>query len=330
MKFSQKSQSIIEFSSLIILVIIGIIVMRPYVIRAINAHFKSLEESIEESQKEEFQETPLQELPSPPVCGDGTCTAPFEDPNRCCEDCGACGDGVCCSAKGETEITCNNDCGRCGDGQCNPNPPQNENASTCCLDCQNVCGDGACCTDEGLDNPGGTPVGADASCSDDCPQSQFCGDGRCDPPGEDLTNCCVDCYKKDTMCPDGTCDTPCENISNCPQEVACETISCSCFTNQSDCEIDLTRCCWGPPVVQSCVNPAEWYPIGCHSAGSCNRCAEANCGDRSNQSACCGDNCCSWYFNSAGQTCNKCGPSCDNSCRAVATRCGYTSCDDIP
>ena len=47
-----------------------------------------------------------------PTCGDGTCTAPLENPFTCDKDCKApvCGDATC-DAPWETALTCASDCG---------------------------------------------------------------------------------------------------------------------------------------------------------------------------------------------------------------------------
>src|SRR3989344_8839817 len=100
---SRKAQSIIEYTVVILLVMVGLILMRPYVIRAINAHMKTWEDNVSDSMKDSLKEA---QPPSPPVCPNGVCEI-GEARETCCNDCHgspACGDGTCCnSALGGTE-----------------------------------------------------------------------------------------------------------------------------------------------------------------------------------------------------------------------------------
>jgi len=43
-----KGQSIFEYSALAMLVVVGVIVMGPYIVRSIGAHFKLWQESIDD------------------------------------------------------------------------------------------------------------------------------------------------------------------------------------------------------------------------------------------------------------------------------------------
>ena len=47
--FKNRGQSIIEYCTLAMLIIVGTIVMGPYVIRSVNAHFKLWQESVDDS-----------------------------------------------------------------------------------------------------------------------------------------------------------------------------------------------------------------------------------------------------------------------------------------
>ncbi len=60
MKLPQKAQSTIEYATIATLVIMGIIVMGPYIIRSINAHFRSLDDGIKDSFSEEIVQAPPQ------------------------------------------------------------------------------------------------------------------------------------------------------------------------------------------------------------------------------------------------------------------------------
>ncbi len=83
--FSEKGQSIIEYALLIILVLAGVYVMSPYVIRSWNANIKGWEDSVTDSFQDPIGASPpgvidvtgtcsYQEPCSlPPCCGYGTC-----------------------------------------------------------------------------------------------------------------------------------------------------------------------------------------------------------------------------------------------------------------
>lgn len=63
MHLSKKAQSTIEYSALVVFVIIGILVMGPYIIRSINAYFHGTKESIKDSYLEEIEQVPVTEIP---------------------------------------------------------------------------------------------------------------------------------------------------------------------------------------------------------------------------------------------------------------------------
>ncbi len=65
MIFTQKAQSTIEFSTLIILVTLGLIVMSPYIIRSVNAHLKTWEDSVDDSISDPLQNAPATGLGTP-------------------------------------------------------------------------------------------------------------------------------------------------------------------------------------------------------------------------------------------------------------------------
>ncbi len=83
MKLPEKAQSTIEYATIATLVILGIVIMGPYVIRAINAHFRSLDDGIKDSFSEELVQAPRQGfdiatcncpgLHSTPTCGGSLC-----------------------------------------------------------------------------------------------------------------------------------------------------------------------------------------------------------------------------------------------------------------
>lgn len=77
-------------------------------------------------------------------CGNGFCNPP-ENLQNCPQDCHVCGDGVC-SAPWENQFNCANDCANypnCGNGICEPQ--YGENPQTCPVDCRGpICGNGIC------------------------------------------------------------------------------------------------------------------------------------------------------------------------------------------
>ncbi len=78
---SKKAQSMIEYVTVATLVMIGILVMGPYVTRSINALFKNIEDDLDDSFKEEMvQGDPNVEVPEcfctnliDIICGGGPC-----------------------------------------------------------------------------------------------------------------------------------------------------------------------------------------------------------------------------------------------------------------
>ncbi|MFH1360173.1 MAG: Hint domain-containing protein [Candidatus Omnitrophota bacterium] len=197
MRLSKKAQSIIEYTTILVLAIVGIVLMRPYVFRAVNAHFKSLEYSLKDSMTEDIEEGDTGDLPEPSSCD---CSGPQGDPSSpdyCCAECGTCGDCICCTQK-ETEDKhkCNMDCGFCSDGYfLNHLDP-----STCVMvnETDSASPDYCCEDDPDCGAPGGS-----------------CPDGTCGP-GENTENCCEDCAE----CGDDKCSSypDCENVSNCPAD----------------------------------------------------------------------------------------------------------------
>ena len=58
----KRGQSIIEYSLILTLVILGVAVMGPYILRSINAHFKIWDDEIQDSHNERL--TPLNVPPA--------------------------------------------------------------------------------------------------------------------------------------------------------------------------------------------------------------------------------------------------------------------------
>ena len=308
MHLSKKSQSIIEFSSLIILVMITIVLMGPYVRRAINAHFRSWEVAVEDSMQDPLEEADPEENPNVEFCGDTRCTG-SETLDTCCQDCGGgIGDGYCCEEDGETVATANYDCGSCGDGTCGDTIQGPEDESQCCIDCPG-CPNQICCVDDGAGggiaepttSTTGTPL---ENCLEDCPQLAVCPDGTCSWPVESVDSCCQDCGDG---CPNGYCCRDAgEDNANCPQD--CAPPACGCLGEtdcraRSDCQwAQIGSSCGGSMCmikVDAEGNRSGWC---CSPRGAGGPCAGVNCSSRS-ASECCSNNCCSRHINELGQTC---------------------------
>ena len=170
-------------------------------------------------------------------CGNGLCNL-SEDAQTCPQDCAptsVCGNGQC--ETDETSTSCPSDCGGgstcvcgwdcppgtpgcngyCGDGQCNL---ATENSTTCAADC-GYCGDGTCATGESsycTEDCGGG--GSTCVCGWDCPPGTagcdgYCGNGQCELPEENSTNCPQDCSVGGTGGSGGTGPDP-EDLCNDP------------------------------------------------------------------------------------------------------------------
>jgi Flp pilus assembly pilin Flp len=61
LKDSHGQSVIIEYASIAILIILGILVIGPYVVRSVNAYFKTAEEQAHESFREEIQQADFQD-----------------------------------------------------------------------------------------------------------------------------------------------------------------------------------------------------------------------------------------------------------------------------
>ncbi len=263
MRWSEKSQSLIEYTVVIILVTAAVFLMRPYVIRAINAHFRGWEDAVTDSMRENIKGTNAEGLSAPLCCSCETCTDCHCPLDRClCEGCpaphpcsgckenGYCGDGYCCDAsKGGTETPACPDCPP--ESPCNYNticePLRGEDESNC-KDCWsfNPCdGYRVCDTPEGLHN---CPI----KC---CPIPSVggegvCGDGICnslhcpEPSPECGGDCCLDgCGDKICQswppCNEGSPENPCPGDCD-----PCAKVNCHNFGRGEECCNQSACCCW--------------------------------------------------------------------------------------
>ncbi|MEI7998423.1 MAG: hypothetical protein WCH62_02830 [Candidatus Omnitrophota bacterium] len=84
---NKRGQSIIEYSLLAILIIVGIIYMGPYVIRSINAHFKLWQESIDDTTNDRMLDVPTNVIAPTCSCGAKTfagCGSQWQRANQNC------------------------------------------------------------------------------------------------------------------------------------------------------------------------------------------------------------------------------------------------------
>jgi hypothetical protein len=76
---NKNGQSMIEYMFIAILVILGVVIMGPYVLRSVNAHFKIWDESVQDSSTENITQAPVGDVPpiisTCPPCTDiaGSC-----------------------------------------------------------------------------------------------------------------------------------------------------------------------------------------------------------------------------------------------------------------
>jgi Flp pilus assembly pilin Flp len=56
---NKHGQSIIEYVLIAVLVILGIVIMGPYVLRSVNAHFKLWDDGVQDSFTENITQAPV-------------------------------------------------------------------------------------------------------------------------------------------------------------------------------------------------------------------------------------------------------------------------------
>ena len=256
------------------------------------------------------------------VCGDGICctepTLQFpegENVNNCCYDCGGgCGDGFCCGGQApkgtaEDKCTCNADCGDsvCGDFHC----ACDETCSGCPIDCGECLSD--CCSPvyDAESTGCADPIVEACVCRVDplccserwdldcvelveelgCGICTECGDGKCEAPKEDSSNCAEDCGSD---CGDGVCNGT-EEVCSCPMDCGsspvCGNGSCDCPGVDGQQETSGSCC--------------EDCGATCGD-GVCN-CGEDSCGCPEDCAApVCGDGVCD-----CSETCSECPQDCE-------------------
>lgn len=142
----------VEYALIAVLVILGIVVMGPYVLRSVNAHFKLWDEGVQDSFTENITQAPVGSVPHIPLnncvcnpsagsCGSGQAGSPcgpgYREHNYNCnpQGCNGAGDSYCvldnscCIAQNEG---CGNyTCPQTGCPSDATTPPQGANSNNC-------------------------------------------------------------------------------------------------------------------------------------------------------------------------------------------------------
>jgi len=183
---NKHGQSIIEYAMIAILVILGTVVMGPYVLRSVNAHFKLWNDSTKDSFEENTIQAPVSVIPH--IDTNCTCTSTPKD-------CGS---------------SSNINQGSCGPGQriiehdCSIQGCDGAPLSTCK-------DDDSCCTTFSPGTCGTTPIGQTPSAGN-CNYGQRILASQC-------PNVPVEC-QADSSCGLPTCG-PVSTINGVPQATAC-------------------------------------------------------------------------------------------------------------
>ncbi len=165
---NKRGQSMIEYVLIAVLVILGIVIMGPYVLRSVNAHFKLWDYSVQDSFTETLTQAPVNAITN--ISTNCTCTT----------SAGSCGSSLSQCAANQREY----------DHTCNPQGCDGAPASSCVNDT-------TCCTTYSPHGCGTVPLGQSAT-STNCNygyqiQSQQCG-----------SNTNISCVQ-DSICPLPAC-----------------------------------------------------------------------------------------------------------------------------
>ena len=166
----------IEYMFIAILVILGIVIMGPYVLRSVNAHFKLWDESVQDSATENLTQAPVNDVPILPI----NCTCHYVKGN--CGGSGVGGQGACGANQREYDL----DCGTSPQG-CSGQPAS---------ECQD---DNSCCTVYSPQGCGTTPIGTTPLPAGNCYYGQRIYTNQC-------PNFPIECET------DATCDPTCIGI----------------------------------------------------------------------------------------------------------------------
>jgi hypothetical protein len=132
---NKRGQSMIEYMFIAILIILGIVIMGPYVLRSVNAHFKLWDESVQESATENITQAPVNSVPDVPL----NCKCTYVSGN--CGGPGIGGAGACGANQREYDLNCGT-----SPQDCSGQPP-----STCQFDT-------TCCTVYSAQGCGTVPI----------------------------------------------------------------------------------------------------------------------------------------------------------------------------
>ena len=169
---NKRGQSIIEYSLIAVLVILGIVIMGPYVLRSVGAHFKLWDEGVQDSFTENITQAPVNDVP-------------YISTNcKCTNSPGSCG-----SAQAGTQCGANQ---RVINHSCNPQLCDGAPASSCI-------NDPACCTAWVNVGCGTIPIG-------ETPPSNNCNYGQEIKAQQCGTNNTVQCT------PNSNCDAQCLGV----------------------------------------------------------------------------------------------------------------------
>gem|GEM_PF-2731341 len=114
----------IEYMFIAVLIILGIVIMGPYVLRSVNAHFKLWDESVQDSATENLTQAPLDNsIPNVPL----NCTCKYV--KGICQGPGVGGQGACGANQREWDLQCGS-----SPVGCSGQPPSTcQYDTTCCI-----------------------------------------------------------------------------------------------------------------------------------------------------------------------------------------------------
>ena len=115
----KRGQSMIEYALIAVLVILGVVIMGPYVLRSVNAHFKLWDEGVQDSFTENITQAPVSDVPDISI----NCVCPVSKGN--------CGSSDAGSRCGENQ--------REWDYNCTPQGCNGAAGDSYCLDDLNCC-----------------------------------------------------------------------------------------------------------------------------------------------------------------------------------------------
>jgi hypothetical protein len=172
----------IEYVLIAVLVIVGVVIMGPYALRSVNAHFKLWDAGVQDSYSENLKQAPVGAVPNVPL----NC--------KCTNAPGACGSTLAGSQCAANQRSINHSCSIQG---CDGQP-----ASSCVLDA-------SCCSDWTNLGCGTVPLGQP-------PTANNCNYGKQMQLHECGGNDVMQCN------PDPTCPLPkCLGIKPSPNAIAC-------------------------------------------------------------------------------------------------------------